>query len=397
MERNYYIDWLRIIAILLVLYFHTAMIFTEEWDWHIKNDQLSYIWLEFNFWLSQFRMPLLFFISGMGTCWALKKRTPWVYIKERHNRLMIPVIFAMFFIVPPQLYFERLFNEEIEASFLNFYPSVLDFVPYPEGNFSWHHMWFVLYLFFYSVIGLPLFLYLRKPEIKQKFNAFIISNPWSIYLILVLPTTLCYFFITSESNRTNAFIDDWGWHSYWFLFFATGYLVGVVPHFINYIAAQKRNLLGMAVFSIVLINFFRWNRMETTQETDALISLLMPLNAWMWLLAILALGKQYLNQPHPILNYANQAIYPFYILHQTAIVIIGFYVVTLVDESILAKYLFISTLSLVLSVAFYEYLIRPFGLIRFLFGVKSNVMNKKKSSVNKEYYPNENDKVAQLV
>ncbi len=145
---------MRIITIVLVLYFHTAMIFTEESDYHIKNDQLSYLWLEFNFWLSQFRMPLLFFISGMGSYWALRKRTPWVFIKERHNRLLIPVVFAMFFIVPPQVYFECLFNNQITASFIDFYPSVLNLIPYPEGNFSWHHMWFVLYLCYCSVISL---------------------------------------------------------------------------------------------------------------------------------------------------------------------------------------------------------------------------------------------------
>ncbi len=73
MERRHDIDWLRIIAILLVLYFHTAMLFNAHSGWHIQNEAKSELWGEFNFWLSRFRMPLLFFVSGFGTFLALRK------------------------------------------------------------------------------------------------------------------------------------------------------------------------------------------------------------------------------------------------------------------------------------------------------------------------------------
>jgi len=88
-QRMYDLDWLRVIAIILVLYFHVAMIFTSEWDFHIKNKEQSNLWLEFNYWLSRFRMPLLFFVSGVGSFFALKKRTAWTFIKERHHRLRL--------------------------------------------------------------------------------------------------------------------------------------------------------------------------------------------------------------------------------------------------------------------------------------------------------------------
>ncbi|HAP62343.1 MAG TPA: acyltransferase, partial [Cytophagales bacterium] len=167
MERQHYIDWLRIFAILGVLFFHTAMLFVEDWTWHIQNEERSYLWLEFNFWLSRFRMPLLFFISGFGSYLALRKRTTRQYLGERYKRLMIPLFFAIFFIVPPQIYFERIFNGAT-FSFGEFYLTTFNFVPYPEGNMSWHHMWFVLYLFIYSAVGLPLFLWLRRPSITEE-------------------------------------------------------------------------------------------------------------------------------------------------------------------------------------------------------------------------------------
>lgn len=369
MERRHDIDWLRIIAIILVLYFHTAMIFTAEWGWHIKNDELSYLWLEFNFWLSRFRMPLLFFISGYGTFLALRKRSPLRYLKERHNRLMIPLLFAMIVIVPPQVYFERIFNGAT-LSYAEFWPTIFELIPYPEGNISWHHMWFVLYLFVYSALLLPVFLYLRKNNVQRSINSLIAKHSWITYLILIIPAVAVYTLFTVNTNRTNALIGDWGWMSYWATFFLAGYFAGIAPNMWSRIEKDTRTLVGLALLSTIVLNYFRWNRLELEGLIEFVYLILLPTSGWLWLLAILSLGKRYLNINHPILAYANQAIYPFYILHQTIIIIIGYYIVTLVDEGILAKYLFVSTASFILSVAGYEFLIRPFRVMRFLFGVK---------------------------
>lgn len=369
MERRHDIDWLRVIAIILVLYFHTAMIFTAEWDWHIKNNELSYLWLEFNFWLSRFRMPLLFFISGYGSYLALRKRSSWRYIKERSSRLLVPLIFAMLVIVPPQVYFERIFNGAI-MSYASFWPTIFEMIPYPEGNLSWHHMWFVLYLFIYSAILLPLFLWLRKDTVKNYLNKLVEKYLWLSYVLLMVPTVLIYVTFTVYTNRTNALIGDWGWMTYWGSFFLAGYFAGIIPAMWKRIETDTRNLIGLAILSTILLNYFRWNRIELDGIGETFYLILLALSGWLWLLAMLSLGKRYLNKSHPILAYANRAIYPFYILHQTIIIIIGYYIVTLVDEGILAKYLFVSSASFILSVAIYEYLIRPYKVMRFLFGVK---------------------------
>ena len=165
--RRYDIDWLRVIAIVLVLYFHTGMAFIAEWDWHIQNEERSYLILEINFFLRQFRMPLLFLISGVGSWFAFRKRRIWQYIRERNTRLMIPFIFAMLVIVPPQVYIERIFKGEDYASFFHFYPTIFTTGPYPDGNLSWHHMWFVLYLFIYSTFAAPVFFFILYEKGKR--------------------------------------------------------------------------------------------------------------------------------------------------------------------------------------------------------------------------------------
>ncbi len=373
MKRRFDIDWLRVIAIILVLYFHVAMIFTAEWGWHIKNAETSYLWLEFNFWLSRFRMPLLFFISGYGTFLALRRRSNWQYLKERHNRLMIPLVLSMFVIVPPQIYFERISDSPgLYQSFIDFYPQTFNFVPYPAGDFSWHHMWFVLYLFFYSAVGLPLFLLLKRPNVKAQLHRFLGQNGILGVFLLVIPTLVVYLTITIGNGRTNDFINDWAFHPYWFSFFFAGYIVGCAPCLWDQIISHRRTFLGLAFGMIVLINYFRWNRLEDGMDSPLQLysySALFAMNTWMWILMALGYAGRYLNRPSPVLAYMNQAIYPFYILHQTVIITIGYYVIQ-VEEGVFAKYIFVSTLSLIFTLLIYEFLVRPFRITRFLFGVK---------------------------
>ena len=396
MERRYDIDWLRVIAIILVLYFHVAMIFTAEWDFHIKNPETSNLWLEFNFWLSRFRMPLLFFISGAGSFFALRKRSGKQFVSERASRLLIPLIFSMFFIVPPQLYFERLLDGDFTGSFGAFYlTKVLQFIPYPEGNFSWHHMWFVLYLFWYSVLAAPLFLFLKSEKGQKLMDklTFMEKGPW-IYLI-ALPTVLVYMFWTIRFDRTNDLIHDYGWFPYWMSFFVMGYFVALKEGFWESLARNARTSLGWAVLLIVVINTFRWNRWEpwvlygeewSSHAWALMYRALYPILGWAWLFAALGYGRKYLNRPHPVLSYANRGIYPFYILHQTILIMLGYYVIQ-VEESILAKYLFVSTITFFLCIAIYEYLIRPFAIMRFLFGLKSAKLPKEETTTDKETSP----------
>src|SRR4030095_14461870 len=140
-SRQAYLDWLRIMAIVGVLFFHSAMHYGAEREWHIKNNEPSHMLMECNFFLHQFRMPLLFFISGTVTYFMLQKRSSGSFIGLRFRRLLVPLIFGMLVIVPPQVYMERL-TQGFNRSFADFYPSIFTTGSYPAGNMSWHHLWF---------------------------------------------------------------------------------------------------------------------------------------------------------------------------------------------------------------------------------------------------------------
>lgn len=147
--RRYDLDWLRVIVFGLLIFYHVGMFFVP-WGWHVKNNVI-YDWLRWPMlFLNQWRLPILFVISGMGTYYALGKRSMGTFMWERFLRLGIPLAAGMILIVPPQVYFERLADGAFSGSYLKFYTTAAFDGVYPEGNVSWHHLWFLPYLLVFS-------------------------------------------------------------------------------------------------------------------------------------------------------------------------------------------------------------------------------------------------------
>lgn len=371
-ERRHDLDWLRVLAILLLVYFHTGMIFAAEVGWHVKNSETSALVREVNYFLSRWRMALLFLISGVGTHYALRRRSAGGYVRERAKRLLVPVVFGMLVVVPPQIYLERVAGGAAFASYFEFWPSVLQLRLYPEGNLSYHHLWFVFYLFLYSLAALPLFLCLRSPR-GQGWGPRLARRlrGWRIYTP-ALPLGGVLAALVVRFPGPPDVVHDWAHLLYYFLFFVFGYALAVADGLWRTVAEQRRASLTLALLALAVINYLRWNDLEPAfaySAARARFELLQGFHAWCWVLAILGYARRYLNFRNAFLAYANEGIYPFYILHQTMIVLVGFYVVQ-VEESILMKYLFVSTLALLLSWAIYDLAVKPVPVLRFLFGMK---------------------------
>lgn len=371
--RRYDLDWIRVLAILLLHFFHAAMPFVADWGWHIKNPETSNLFLEFNYFLSKWRMPVLFFISGIGTVYVLRQFSGRYYIWQRTKRLLLPLLFGMLVVVPPQVYFERIYDGAAFSSYFDFYPSIFTTGPYPKGNLSWHHLWFVLYLFVYSLMFVPIYGWLRSKTGQGVLHA-VASLPkgWGLMGMggLLCVGSLLYFRFPEE---THALVDDWAGFTRYLLYFLLGGCVGTHTPFWHSIEGRRRIHLKLAFFSIIAIHVLRWNDWEPTwgwNIPNLLWLVLQVFNGWFWVLAILGYGKRYLNRRSRFLDYANEAIYPFYILHQTFIVMIAYYVVQVQQESILNKYLFLTLVSFVLSMGVYAFLIKPYNAMRLLFGMK---------------------------
>lgn len=374
-NRQSYLDWLRMFAIIGVLIFHSAMPFAAEEGWHIKNKETSDLFAEFNFWLSRFRMPLLFFISGAVSYFILLKKNVAQFLKMRFHRLIVPLLFGMLVIVPPQIYMERL-TQGFSGNYFDFYPRIFNWKPYPEGDTSWHHLWFILYLFIYNLIAAPLFIWLVRNKGKSWLNRFqfIAKSRW-VYLFIV-PGVIIYTSLSLQFPQTNDLIHDWSMLPYWFLFVLVGFICITFQPLADSLERNRRLSLLLAFVTIIGINYFRWNdkqpwdiisNWQSDWKTYAFLALY-PATAWFWVFAIIGYGKKYINKKHRILNYVNEAVYPFYILHQTVIVILAYYVVQ-VSDSMLSKYVFIVIATFALSMLIYHLIIRQNNILRYLFGM----------------------------
>jgi len=372
MQRQSYLDWLRILAILGVLFFHSAMPYATGMDWHIRNKDTSNLLLEMNAWLHLFRMPLLFFISGTVSYYMLQNRTGKGFIGLRFTRLFIPLLFGMLVIVPPQVYLERL-TQGFKGNFRDFYPSIFTTGAYPKGNMSWHHLWFILYLLIYDIIFAPLFVRIIRSGTKPLQW---MAEGKRIYLLAV-PAMIIYSSMTIQFPETNNLVQDYCYFLYWLCFLLAGFICVANINLMDSLERNRRFSLMIAFTSIIAINYIRWNDMQPWDtiihwKTDPRTFIFLALRvvcAWGWVFTAIGYGKKYLNKKHPALNYLNQAVYPFYILHQTIIVILTYYVVQ-TTETIGMKYIFTVIVTFLLSMGIFHIFIRPYAVMRFLFGMK---------------------------
>src|SRR5688572_19032834 len=152
-SRLYFLDWLRVVAFALLVFYHTGLIFVN-WGFHISNDSFSEGLKVPMLFVNQWRLPLLFFISGAGIYFALGKRSIRMFTRERIIRIFIPLVFGTFIVVPPQLFFEWKQDEVFNGTYWEFYPLFFQ-------NITWNHLWFLVYLFVFTFLALPLFIFLR--------------------------------------------------------------------------------------------------------------------------------------------------------------------------------------------------------------------------------------------
>lgn len=164
--RHGALDMLRALATLAIFIFHSGAPYVAG-DWHISSPSKSFVLTVWNAWLLMWAIPLFFVLSGWSMCLALPVYSVQRLVSERIRRLLIPFLFGVFVIAPPQVYLERLQRGQFDGSFIEFYPHYFN-APYLEiggvGNFAWMglHLWYLLMLLVLSLFCLPLFAWLHE-------------------------------------------------------------------------------------------------------------------------------------------------------------------------------------------------------------------------------------------
>jgi glucan biosynthesis protein C len=383
-ERRYEIDWLRVIAFFLLIFYHTGMFFVP-WDFHFKNSQTSEWFESWMVPLNQFRLPLLFMISGMGSYFVLMHRKSGAYFKERNIRLMLPLIFGMFVIIPPQIYSEHLYKGINYSSYFEFYKKVLEFKPYPAGCFSWHHLWYILYIFIYSMICFPLLKFLKGSNslnFKTKVKNFF-SKPGRLYF-LGLPLLLVYYGMERQFPSTHALFGDWYTLADALIFFVYGIFIISVDGMWDIIERYRKTSLIIALIPFSFLWLFVWGPTfeimnERTTAFFYFYGFLKIVFVCTWLFTVLGYSRKFLNKTNRLLQYCTEAVYPLYILHQTVMLVCGYYILRL-PLGIIPKFAMVVIVTFGGSFTIYEIFIRRFNFMRVLFGQKP--IKKEKMNLN---------------
>lgn len=374
-QRRHDLDAIRVLAFGLLIFYHIGMFYVQDWGWHIKS-QYQYAWLqEVMGFFNQWRMALLFTISGIATAIIVHKRKPG-FLPQRMAKLGLPLIFGMLVVVVPQAYFEAKANGAFQGNYLAFWWAYLSLQSWPQDAFSgsdpgytWNHLWYLPYIMFYTLVLWGVRAIMLR--LKLKGGATIYHSHvgyWIVAFIALL--MLCGTFIFPLfPYRSHALTDDWYSHSLFFSFFMFGYLLIRSESVWTQMKQYRRWFLFIAVAAFIgmkLINSV------ITEDSGYLMNstqlFFIYLNRVMWILTILAFGYTWLNRPAKWITYGNKAVFSWYILHQTVIIVIGAWLTPWQLGGPL-EFVLVFSGTVLTCLLLHHYVIRPIPLLHPVFGV----------------------------
>lgn len=347
--RKHYIDNLRNLTILLLFPVHTFMIWnnfgSRFYIWQGESKILSTLIVLVNPWF----MPILFVLAGMSARYALQKRTTKEFIMQRIRKLLIPFVSGLILLVPFQTLYARKYFDNYEGSLWDnwkyFFTHLTDFSGY-DGAFTPGHLWFILFLFFISMIALVVFRYVPY----EKLAVSVEKIPAVGLLLLFVPVWLMYY------------LGNFGGYSIGknLALYLLGYYVLSNDLMIEKLERNIRWLASLClVGTIVSVGMYY----KFSYYGDCWVNFI----GWISILVLLVAGKNLLNRETGFTRYFNKASYPIYILHQSILVILAYYIVQMSDIMFVQVF-GICVGSFVLTVLAYH-LVRRIPIVRKLMGI----------------------------
>ncbi|TFH25483.1 MAG: acyltransferase [Bacteroidia bacterium] len=345
-ERRFDIDWLRVIAIGFLIIYHVGFVFLP-WGVFIgfiqNGESINSLWNPMSM-LNIWRIPLLFFVSGMGVCFAIQKRSWKQLILERTRRILVPFLFGILCIVPLHLLvWQKYYQQDLTYSLQ---PS---------------HLWFLANIFIYVLVLSPLFFILKKNE-QGKVSTWL-KKLFGTPLGLLSMTAI---FVVEAIMVKPETYETYAMSLHGFLLGMLAFLFGFIIVYVGEAFWQTVKkwrwlllLLAAALFTFRLIEF------ELLAP-----NYLKAIESNLWIFAFLGFGYKYLNHPSKALGYLSQAVYPVYILHMIFLYV-GSYLIVPLEISALVKLFLVMAFTFIGSFACYELIVRRIPFLRPVFGLKS--------------------------
>ena len=329
-QRHYGMDWLRIGAFALLILYHIGMYFVP-WDWHVKIaeplDWVALPMLATNSW----RLALLFLVSGYASAALFAKLGgPGGFAGSRSARLLIPLLFAVVVIIPPQPWIDLKGQHGYPHGFLHFWLhdyfafQFIDGIALP----TWQHLWFVVYLWVYTMLAaLLLAVVPDAARAKVADGAARLLGGWRLLVLPALWWVLIYLAFPGH-DETHALFDDGPSHLHYLMAFGVGWLLRVRPVLFAAVARWWTVALVLGAIAFLPVAWIEWS---WPGDTPAPAWVFLPyhvarnINGWLIIIALVGIADAKWNRDHPRRATLAEAVFPFYIVHQTVIVVVGWW------------------------------------------------------------------------
>lgn len=375
--RLWFLDWVRILAFFVLILYHVGMYYVT-WDWHVKSAFASHAIEPLMLLSSPWRLGLLFMVSGVASSLMLAKTGAARFLGQRSARLLVPLVFGMLVIVPPQAYLEVVEKLAYQGSYADFMQLYLGrYRGFCRGTDclimpTWNHLWFVAYLWVYTLLlgALVAGLGSRFDRLATRLANLLVG--WKIIVLPVVVLSLARMTMLSRFPTTHALVDDWFNHAVYLFLFLLGALLARTPQFWPRLEPLRWHALGMAAagWAALTIYYALPDDVLSAQMQAPLMHLqriVYCLFAWNAIIAALGFAQRHLNRDSANRRYLAQAVFPVYIVHQTLIVVIAH----AIQPAKLApglEALVLVVLTLCLSFAVAD-IVRRSRLLRPLFGI----------------------------
>ncbi|NHZ90314.1 acyltransferase family protein [Massilia sp. CCM 8733] len=331
--RLWFLDWVRILAFFVLIVYHVGMYYVT-WDWHVKSPFASHAIEPLMLLSSPWRLGLLFMVSGVASSLMLAKTSAARFLGQRSARLLLPLVFGMLVIVPPQAYLEVVEKLAYQGSYADFMQLYLGrYRGFCRGTDclimpTWNHLWFVAYLWVYTLLlgGLVAGLGSRVDRLAARVAASLVG--WKIIALPFVALAIVRLLLQPRFPTTHALVDDWFNHANYVLLFLLGAMLARAPQFWPRAESLRWSALGIAAacWATLTICFALPDSLFIPQALEQMWNLqriLYSLFLWSAIVGVFGFAYRHLNRDSANRRYLVQAVFPVYIVHQTLIVVIA--------------------------------------------------------------------------
>ncbi len=346
-ERRYDIDWIRDITVLSVIFFHSLIIFftRESAIMYVRSgDDVEFCIIVERI-MSRYMMPLLFLLAGLSVRFSLRSRSVREFISNRVKKLLLPFVIGSVTLNPIVSYlYGRSQGRTISFAehWIKFVTSISEDFNSLTTGYGPMHLWFILYLFIFSLICLPLFLKFQNQKMKENLSPMITRL---VLLISVIPYMLIFKIDIMDEMNPVAYLYLFIW----------GYFVLADEEIRKSLKRDKWIYGILSVFMMIGCVYTCYTDLNLLSDMMLCILMICVRASRMIIpFAIIAFcDNEHINRKTKVLTYLNRANYPIYIYHMLLLTTVG-YLILDTGFSVWIKFILINVITYALAFGIYE-------------------------------------------